>query len=196
VAAGFEGADLTQFLRGRASSEAGYLILPELLGNPAGEYAGAQPMLGFGAGAWLLGLGARPETFCDAPGEVRADAGLDAGAGGAVSRDAGSSTTDARGPVGADAQGPAGGGGGAGSGGEIVGPNGGSGGGGGSGLPPAQDAGRGGGGAGQRDAAPGGGGGGGGGCAQVGPRPIAGLPWLLALPLIRARRREKSVGAR
>jgi hypothetical protein len=192
VAAGFEGADLTQFLRGRATQDAGYLILPELLGNPAGEYAGAQPMLGFGAGAWLLGLGARPETFCAAPGEVRPDAGLDAGGGGAVSRDAGPSTTDARGPLGPDASAPTGGAGG-GAGGDIPGPAGGSGGG---GLPPAQDAGRGGGGAGDTDAAKGGGSGGGGGCAQVGPRPVSGLPWLLALPLIRARRREKSVGAR
>ena len=200
-AAGFEGPDLVQFLRARAGGEDGRLILPELLGVPAGEYQGAQPMLGFGAGAWLLGLGARPETFC-APNGATPDAGLtadgggpgpgaDSGAGGGGGQsmgDVGPARVDAGGLGGMPTTGgsgpPSGGGDGVG------------------GLPLAQDAGRGGG----QDSPDAGrsGGGGGGGCAigvvadprRFGPAwPLAALS-MLAIRVSRSRRREKFVGAR
>jgi len=80
-AAGLEGADLTEMLRRRANAAA--YVLPELLGQLDGRFEGALPMVGFGSGAWLLGLNAVPEPFCAPPsGGPPADAGpgeMDAG---------------------------------------------------------------------------------------------------------------------
>jgi len=73
-AAGFEGADLTAYLRSRGDAAA--YVLPELLEQGSGRFEGALPMVGFGAGAWLLGLNAAPAEFCAPPaGPAPADAG-------------------------------------------------------------------------------------------------------------------------
>jgi hypothetical protein len=170
-AAGLPGADLVAYLRGRGDAAEGRLILPELLGVPNGQFEGAQPMLGFGAGAWLLALDGRPETFCDPPGAaadagrggepVPADAGPLGGSGGAGGT---GGTGGTGGPGGTTGGGPTGGGGLPATGGtggvdEPIG---------GTAIPPAQDAGRGGGAASEADAGRSGGtGGGGGGCGIV-----------------------------
>jgi hypothetical protein len=205
-AAGLPGADLVAYLRGRGDAAEGRLILPELLGVPDGQFEGAQPMLGFGAGAWLLALNARPETFCAPPG-----ASVDAGIGAdAAPTDAGPS------PV-ADGGGGAGGGGAGGAGGSP-GPTGGqaaaggtegSGGTGGAPLPtggavipPPQDAGRGGGLAPTADTGvTAGGNGGGGACAAVGHglRSSGTTSWIVLgigalLAGVRKRRRRNGAG--
>lgn len=179
-AAGLPGADLTEMLRRRGDE--GRLILPELLGVPRGEFAGAQPMIGFGAGAWLLGLGATPEPFCAPPGAVPGeDAGI-APDGGASPLDAGPGAPDVAAPLPDDAAAPGPDapplpGRDTGAGGAIV--------------PPPQDAGPGTGPGASADAGSSPDGGGGGGCAVLSARP-APAPWLtapLALLLLKSRRR-------
>ena len=82
-AAGFDGADLTAYLRARGNAAA--YVLPELLEQGSGRFEGALPMVGFGAGAWLLGLNATPAEFCAPPSSSpRADAAVDASADAAM----------------------------------------------------------------------------------------------------------------
>jgi len=88
-AAGFDGADLTAYLRARGDAAA--YVLPELLEQDSGRFEGALPMVGFGAGAWLLGLNADPATFCAPPGSsppVDAGPSLDAAADTGAANDA------------------------------------------------------------------------------------------------------------
>ncbi len=74
-AAGLVGPDLFAGLRVLAADAAG--VLPELLTPEGARYEGAMPMVGFGAGAYLLSRDAVPERFC-LGGEASPDAGLPA----------------------------------------------------------------------------------------------------------------------
>jgi hypothetical protein len=60
-------------------------VVPARLEQSSGRFEGALPMVGFGAGAWLLGLNAAPAEFCAPPSSTpRADAAVDASADAAM----------------------------------------------------------------------------------------------------------------
>ncbi len=48
-------------------------VLPELLDPATGEVTGPAPMIGFGAGAYVLALHARADATCDEPGDTGGD---------------------------------------------------------------------------------------------------------------------------
>ncbi len=91
-AANLPGADLLADVRRRA--EANYGIIPELLAHGDARFEGALPMMGFGAGAWLLALADGPESFCERPAGSQPDAGPPPDAGDASAPDASTQAPD------------------------------------------------------------------------------------------------------